>query len=250
MEILAFLAVLANIILLAWGLGFFRPSAPKNKSQSKIRSQNQLLPKSAKPQARDTTVSRSSLSGAQVQDKTISISSCSVIAPRQSPVFKKLRTRFTGNKHQLNIQRGDRVLQQLRNGATEVTLPMVLGILRRMNPYAFEELLLTCCEEQGWQIQRNFRYSADGGVDGRVVIAGKLYLIQAKRYAGHIKPDHIRDFHNVIQQERAAGGFFIHSGITGPLSKELLLKYQIKLISGQKLVNFVLGQGLKFIGVT
>lgn len=127
---------------------------------------------------------------------------------------------------------------------------MVLGILRRMNPYAFEELVLTCCEEQGWQIQRNFRYSADGGVDGRVVIAGRLYLIQAKRYAGPIKPEHIRDFHKGIYQEKAVGGFFIHSGKTGPLFQELLREYQIKLISGERLVNFVLGRRLKIIGVT
>lgn len=83
-----------------------------------------------------------------------------------------------------------------------------------------------------------------------MVIAGGLYLIQAKRYAGHIKPEHIRDFHKVIHQEKAVGGFFIHSGITGSLSKELLREYQITLISGQRLVNFVLGQKLKLVGVT
>lgn len=52
-----------------------------------------------------------------------------------------------------------------------------------MNSYAFEELLLTCCQEQGWEIERNFRYSGDGDLDGRVTITGKLYLIQAKRYS-------------------------------------------------------------------
>lgn len=113
---------------------------------------------------------------------------------------------------------------------------MAIAILRKMNPYTFEELLLTCCEEQGWQIQRNFRYSTDGGVDGHVLIAGKLYLLQAKRYSAHIKSEHIRDFHKVIQQEEAAGGFFIHTGKTGQLSKELLRERQINLISSQQLV--------------
>ena len=83
-----------------------------------------------------------------------------------------------------------------------------------------------------------------------MLIAGKLYLIQAKRYTGHIKSEHIREFHRVIKQEGASSGFFIHSEKTGQISKELLLKYQIKLISGQQLVNFVLGQRLKFVGVT
>ena len=249
MEILTFLVIVGNVILLAWGLGFFRPSAFKRKSQSKNKSQNQLPPKSPEPQARDPTVSKLSLPRAQVRERTISLTSPKV-KPRQSPISQKGQTRPTSNKHQLNIQYGERVLQQLRSNALEDKLPMVLGTLRRINPYAFEELLMTCCMQQGWQIQRNFRYSNDGGVDGRVLIAEKLYLIQAKRYRGYIKSEHIRDFSNVIQQEGASGGFFIHSGKTGPLSQELLFKCRINLISGQQLVNFILGRRIKFVGVT
>lgn len=136
---------------------------------------------------------------------------------------------------------------------------MAITMLRRMNPYAFEELLLTCCKEQGWQIQRNFRYSNDGRVDGRVAmpsavreatIAGKLYLIQAKRYTGHIKPEQIKDFYQAIHNEEADGGFFIHTGKTGQISKELLHELGINLISGQRLVNFVLGGQVKILGTT
>ena len=89
-----------------------------------------------------------------------------------------------------------------------------------MNLCAFEELLLTCCQGQGWEIERNFKYSGDGRIDGRVLIAGKLYLVQAKRYRGYINPQHIRDFYQVIQEEKAARGFFVHTGKTGKLSKE------------------------------
>ncbi|MBW4640392.1 MAG: restriction endonuclease [Gloeocapsa sp. UFS-A4-WI-NPMV-4B04] len=64
--------------------------------------------------------------------------------------------------------------------------------------------------------------SNDGGLDGRVLITGKLYLIQAKRYTGHIKSKHIQDFHKVIQHEGAAGGFFIHTGKAGQISKNLV----------------------------
>lgn len=117
-----------------------------------------------------------------------------------------------------------------------------------MNPYAFEELLLTCCHERSWEIERNFRYSNDGGLDGRVTIGGKLYLIQAKRYRGYISPKHIRDFYKVIQGEEAHGGFFVHTGRTSELSKELLREYGISLLSGQRLVNFVLGQQLEVLG--
>ena len=248
MGIFTFLILLCWFILLAWAFGFFRTSTPSQKHQSKSQPPKQSSPRVLEPQERDTIVSKPNLPRAPLQNKTIS-SSNRVIAPRQSPAFKKSRTRLT-NKHQLNIQHGDRILQQLRSKATEVELPMAIAMLRRMNPYAFEELLLTCCEEQGWQIQRNFRYSNDGGLDGRVLITGKLYLIQAKRYTGHIKSKHIRDFHKVIQHEGAAGGFFIHSGKTGQVSKKLLDELGIKLISGQRLINFVLGREIKFVGIT
>ncbi len=157
------------------------------------------------------------------------------------------RVRLPSNKHQQYIRLADLVLKRLRDRSTVVELPEALGILRKMNPYAFEELLLTCCQNQSWEIERNFRYSDDGGIDGRVLIAGKLYLIQAKRYSGHINPQHIRNFHRVIQETKATGGFFIHTGKTGGSSKELLQEYQISLISGQRLVDFVLGQKLKVV---
>lgn len=64
----------------------------------------------------------------------------------------------------------------------------------------------------------------------------------------YINPKHIHDFHKVIHQEEACGGFFIHTGKTGELSKELLRKYQISLLSGQRLVDFVLDQRLRLIG--
>ncbi len=167
-----------------------------------------------------------------------------VVTLRQPPV--STRVRLPSSRHQQYICLAERVLERLGSG--EVQLPKALGILRKMNPYAFEELLLTCCQNQGWKIDRNFRYTGDGGLDERVIIAGRLYLIQAKRYSGYINPKHILDFYQVIQQEEAHGGFFIHSGKTGELAKELLREYQISLISGQRLVNFVLGQRLRIVG--
>lgn len=152
MEIFAFLVVFSiAILLIAWGFGFFRSSTSTQKHQSKSKPQRQLPPKSLEPQKRDTvTLAKPTLPASPLQNKTIPTSN-RVIVPRQSPAFKKSRTRST-NKHQLNIQHGDRVLQRLRSKATEVELPMVIAMLRRMNPYAFEELLLTCCKDQGWQI--------------------------------------------------------------------------------------------------
>ncbi len=60
------------------------------------------------------------------------------------------------------------MLEQLRS--SEVQLPKALDILRKMNPYTFEELLLTCCHEQDWEIERNFKYMGDGSLDERVTL--------------------------------------------------------------------------------
>ena len=97
-------------------------------------------------------------------------------------------------------------------------------------------------------MERNISYSNDGKLDRRIIITLKLCLIQAKRYRGYINPQHIHDFNQVIQREKAHGGFFIHTGKTGELSKQLLREYQISLLSGQRLVDFVLGQKLRILG--
>ncbi|WP_223269843.1 restriction endonuclease [Nostoc sp. 'Peltigera membranacea cyanobiont' 213] len=150
-----------------------------------------------------------------------------------------------------NIEYASQVLLELRSITQLAKLPVVIATLGRISPYVFEELVLTCCKKQGWQIQCNFRYTGDGGIDGRVLILGKLYVIQVKRYADYISPEHIKDFLSCIESERASGGFFVHSGITRRLSKELIRRSdKIILVSGHKLVNFVLGKQLKIIGIT
>ncbi len=234
MEIFGFLLGLGCLVLFVWAIALFgklvadrkyrRPNRPQERSPSAPPKSNQQI-------------ASSELHPVAVQPRK-------VIALKTSPV--SARVRLPSDKHQRYIRLAERVLEQLHSG--EVQLPKALGILRKMNPYAFEELLLTCCHERGWKIERNFRYTRDGGIDGRVTIAGKLYLIQAKRYRGYINPKHIHDFYQVIQWENAYGGFFIHSGKTGELAKKLLREYQISLLSGQRLVDFVLGQRLRVIG--
>jgi restriction system protein len=233
MEILGFLLGLGCLVLIVWAIALFgslvfgrkrrrqnrpheQPPSPPQKSKQKIASE--APPLAVRPRQ--------------------------VVALKQPPVSSRVRLQC--KKHQRYIRLAELVLEQLRSG--EVQLPKALAILRKMNPYAFKELLLTCCQEQGWEIERNFRYSNDGGTDGRILIANKLYLIQAKRYKSHINPQHIHHFHQAIREEEAHGGFFIHTGKTGELSKELLQEYRISLLSGQRLVDFVLGRRLKVMG--
>lgn len=116
-----------------------------------------------------------------------------------------------------------------------------LSYLRKINPYVFEELLLTAFERQGYRIKRNKRYSGDGGLDGQVWRDKQRYLIQAKRYSGVICPSHIVAFGHLARRERCRG-LFIHTGRTGSGGKVALSLFpEVELISGQKLIGLLRG---------
>ncbi|EKO1958028.1 restriction endonuclease [Salmonella enterica] len=117
-----------------------------------------------------------------------------------------------------------------------------LNYLRRINPYVFEELLLLALENQGLKVIRNPSYSGDGGSDGQVLIAGKRWPIQAKRYNRSVSPQHIRDFGELLTRENCCG-FFIHTGRTGRKSRDgLQTNPQVQLVSGQRLLNLLAGR--------
>ncbi|MEN4170682.1 restriction endonuclease [Serratia marcescens] len=116
-----------------------------------------------------------------------------------------------------------------------------LAYLRKINPYVFEELLLLAFERQGYAVIRNASYSGDGGLDGQVMIKGKTYLIQAKRYGRAITPSHITRFGALLRHHHCQG-FFIHTGRTGQLSHALLQNHpHVHLVSGQKLLALLAG---------
>ncbi|MGP3085015.1 restriction endonuclease [Serratia nevei] len=116
-----------------------------------------------------------------------------------------------------------------------------LAYLRKINPYVFEELLLLAFERQGYAVIRNTSYSGDGGLGGQVIIEGKTYFIQAKRYGRAITPSHIKSFGALLRHHHC-DGFFIHTGRTGQLSHALLQNHpHVHLVSGQKLLALLAG---------
>lgn len=126
-------------------------------------------------------------------------------------------------------------LPQLRDDAAR------LVYLRKINPYVFEEMLLTAFARQGCRIKRNTRYSGDGGVDGQVWIDGRRWLIQAKRYSSCISSQYVLDFGALVRQERCRG-FFVHTGRTGEVSREALRAVpDVSLISGNSLLKLLSG---------
>ncbi len=111
-------------------------------------------------------------------------------------------------------------------------------LLRKTNPFVFEEMILTAFKKKGYKIIRNKRYTGDGGIDGKVYIDKKLHLIQAKRYREHINLAHIKEF-NEICANKNAYGLFIHTGKTGAQSRQEAINTNLDLISGDKLLNLL-----------
>ncbi len=145
---------------------------------------------------------------------------------------------FRGRHHK-NINKSKEILKRLRGFHGEYVEGRIINYLKKINPYVYEELLLTIFEEKGYKIERNVRYSGDGGIDGNVFLNGKKYIIQAKRYKNYIKNEHIKSFEKCIETMGADGGFFVHTGKTGKEKMNRYRKGNIEIISGQKLVNFI-----------
>ncbi|WP_224095863.1 restriction endonuclease [Nostoc sp. MS1] len=144
--------------------------------------------------------------------------------------------------HQRRITSSEAVLIKINKiiQQNHKPLPAVIAYLRKIDPLVFEELLLSSFQRQGYKIKRNQRYTGDGGIDGHVWVHGQMYLLQAKRYKNSIKAEHLEDFAQVIAKHQASGGFFIHTGTTLAKSKSVLQQHpEIKLLSGQKLVDFL-----------
>lgn len=180
--IIGLLFVLGGIIFLAWLFVLFPPSTPKSKYRSQGFKQSPLPPKSTKssdisPQnfVRQSPALTQKAFLAKNFNKPVRQSSIPTQKAFLTKNFKKQllpspartpRVRLPKNlkKHLNNIEYASQVLLELRSITQLAKLPVVIATLRRISPYVFEELVLTCCFEQGWQIQRNFRYIGDGGI--------------------------------------------------------------------------------------
>ena len=120
--------------------------------------------------------------------------------------------------------------------------------MRSLDPFVFEEMILDAFKKRGIRIIRNKGYTGDGGLDGQIILGKKRVLIQAKRYRNHIKPEHVRDFIALCRRRRALG-LFVHTGKTGPSSRQLFERQSdIDLVSANKLLRLFKGDGLTLLG--
>ncbi len=120
-----------------------------------------------------------------------------------------------------------------------------ISYLRHIDPFVFEEMILTAIKDSGGKITRNKRYTGDFGVDGKAKINGKRLLIQAKRYKGHIDASHVKDFADLCQRSKRYG-LFVHTGKTGKKSWDNSQGNTIEIISGRKMLALLAGEPLTF----
>ena len=127
----------------------------------------------------------------------------------------------------------------------QIVLPgQQYAYLRKVDPFIFEEMILSALKKLGYKIKRNTRYTGDGGIDGMVLVDGKKVLIQAKRYGKHINPQHVKDF-SLICQGQGCRGLFIHTGITGKESYRST-DGKVKIVSGGKMLDLLTCRGFSF----
>ncbi len=134
--------------------------------------------------------------------------------------------------HRRRIRAARRVLTRIHGWEAA----RIFGYLRKIDPLMFEELVLESFARTGFRVRRNRRYSGDGGIDGQVWLNGTWAPVQCKRYSAHINPAHVADFAVVLQRCRARAGLFIHTGRTGPASREGAASAGVTIISGRRLI--------------
>jgi restriction system protein len=153
-----------------------------------------------------------------------------------------LRGSRTPVKHRWRRQQARIMCRQLQGRDRSQPPAVVFAPLRRMDPLAFEELLLECFERRAIEVVRNLRYTGDGGVDGKVRICGWIWLVQAKRYKDTIRPEHVDAFAQLCAT-KSMPGLFIHTGRTGPSTRTLLNRHpHIQIISGEQLLALIRGE--------
>ena len=126
----------------------------------------------------------------------------------------------------------------------------LLGILREMDPGAFERLCQRLLREHGFTRVEVTGRSGDGGIDGTGVLRVNLLSFhvnyQCKRYAGTVGPGSIRDFRGALAG-RADKGLFITTGrFTREAKREAVREgaMAIDLIDGERLCLLLKEKGL------
>jgi len=113
-----------------------------------------------------------------------------------------------------------------------------MAYLRKLDPLVFEEMVLDAFQKKGWIVERNTRYSGDGGLDGKVFRDHHWIGIQCKRYRGAIQSAHVDLFARDLARFGFTEGYFVHTGRTPAGTRHR--QGNVMILSGRELMDFLL----------
>lgn len=146
---------------------------------------------------------------------------------------------FKKQRHHYKIKQGEKILAKIRSFDGDNVNDRIINYLRKINPFTFEEMLLSLFNESGCKIKRNRKYTGDGGLDGKFKFKGKWYFIQAKRYSNYIRSTDVEALAALCRKNKVKG-LFIHTGKAGKGSVEVeKANNNIMIITPEDLVQFI-----------
>jgi restriction system protein len=155
------------------------------------------------------------------------------------------RVRLFGKiSHLYRMRKARKVLKKLHEIAkVPNSNGKLIVYLRKINPFVFEELVLTVIEESNIRIIRNKRYTGDGGIDGIFKVKAGKVLIQCKRYGSYINNADVKDLCAKVKAGKYHFGIFVHTGKTGDKAKDTMrVENNILFVSGSVLIDLILGK--------
>lgn len=119
----------------------------------------------------------------------------------------------------------------------------VINYLKKIDPYVFEEMILSVLEKKKIKIQRNVSYSGDGGIDGIFHCKKGRVLIQCKRYSNYINYQDVKELAENVNKGKFYAGLFVHTGNTGKASTMTSHYYKnVIFLQDDFLAKFVVGE--------
>lgn len=152
-------------------------------------------------------------------------------------VLALLYISYGGKTSRWRVESSKSALKKIKS----IELPaQVITYIRKMDPFTFEEMILTSINRNTFvNIERNKRYTGDGGIDGKFYINGNLFLIQAKSYHGFVKTSDIEDLLKKTTSHNASGSLFIHTGKTSNVALKRYSEGKVFIVSGHAMVALI-----------
>lgn|SRR5680860_786694 len=152
-------------------------------------------------------------------------------------LYPYFRFRKEFDRHISNVGKASRVIDKI--GSFEFA-GQKINYLRKIDPFVFEELLLSSFEMKGFKVVRNKRYTGDAGIDGTIYDKrGNKIWTQAKRYRGYIDPKHITAFEDLLLKGNISVGYFIHTGKSSVGTRTRFRNSRVRVIGGSSLIRLL-----------